>query len=163
MRMFNRWLSTVNSLANIEDTNKRLGIISNHWVEFFKNKDAQKAKHSEKMEDIVALYINVNEDQLVLKTRQIPNIIISTKYARDVLRVLYAIKMWEGWDVYQLDEDMFDEYLDDDSIPDSSYLVNNHENERTKDFNDLDISSDEYTAEDEVLESPILTMGQKVK
>lgn len=88
---------TINSkLLTVNGYKKRFCIISNHWIDFFKNRESKKAKHSRKMEDIDALYINSEEDQIVLKTRDLPNIIVKTKYAKDVLRLLYAIRMRGG-------------------------------------------------------------------
>lgn len=143
---------------------KRFAMISNHWVDFYKNRDSRKAKHSEKMEDIHALYINSEENQLVLKTSETPNIVLKTKHGRDVLRLLYAINMRDGCQVFQIPEEDLDEYLNDEEFPKSSYLISGEDENGDTDLDDLsiDYSSDDVNIEDEQMPNVISSMGQKV-
>lgn len=69
------------------------------------------------MDAITAIYINRKEDQLVLKTSSLPNIVILVEDARDVLRTLYAIKFDYGIPVYQLDYDELDQFLNNSMLP----------------------------------------------
>mmetsp|Transcript_25443 Transcript_25443/g.22607 ORF Transcript_25443/g.22607 Transcript_25443/m.22607 type:complete len:175 (+) Transcript_25443:191-715(+) len=113
------------------------------------------------MEDVIALYINSSENAVVVKTSQTPNIIFTTKHARDVLRVLYAIKMNENCDVYQLDQDDLSPYFEDEDTPDQSYcLVSEDQQSEEEDSDELD--SDETNLEEEKMSTPILSMGQKI-
>ena len=147
------------------DFKKRFVILSNHWIDFYKNKHAVKAKFSEKMEDITWIYINSDENQLMLKTRQLPNIVLKTRHAVDVLRVLYAIKMHDECEVYQVPESDLETYMDDDTFPDSQYLVKEPGSGSIRDIEiDLNVDEEEWDLdEDEEQPTPVMSMGQKVR
>ncbi|CAI2387816.1 unnamed protein product [Moneuplotes crassus] len=143
---------------------KRFCIISNHWIDFYKNRESKKAKYSKKMEDIDALYINSLENQIVCRTMEPPNIVVKTKHAKDVLRLLYAINLRDGCQVFQIPQEDLDEYMEDEDYPDEEYLISEKQEDDEDEFEDLDVdcSSEDGEAGFEEMSNAIASMGRKI-
>ena len=92
------------------------------WIDFYKSKNSSNPKLSERVEDIQAIYINDERNQLLLKRPTPKHIIIKTKHAADILRVVYSIRQRDKVPVYEIPGDL-DDYLDEDDNPDDQYLV----------------------------------------
>lgn len=116
------------------------------------------------MEDIDALYINSEESQIVCRTMQPPNIVMKTKHAKDVLRLLYAINLRDGWQVFQIPQEDLDEYINEEDYPDEEYLISEKQEDDEDEFEDLDIdcSSEEEDSGFEEMSNAIASMGRKV-
>lgn len=96
------WCKLLDQHGNL---NKRFAKVSNHYIDFNEKKKSEIPAFYEKMENIEAIYINRDRDWLVLKRSELPNIVLKTKHAVEVLRVVYAIRYYDEISVYQVKEE----------------------------------------------------------
>mmetsp|Transcript_8868 Transcript_8868/g.10032 ORF Transcript_8868/g.10032 Transcript_8868/m.10032 type:complete len:83 (-) Transcript_8868:580-828(-) len=74
---------------------------------------------------VEALYINHDRDEMVIKLETTPNILICSKNVVMILRVVYAIKLTDLIEVYDIPDSTLEKYILDQGFPSDDFNVQN--------------------------------------
>ena len=115
------------------DINKRFLVVSNHYVTIYDNKKSEDYEKQFKVKLVEAVYIDEKRDKVILKLKKLPNIMIKSKRAQKLFRIILSINIDENVLAFSIPDKEFKSYVCNDSLPDDEYLVNDDTNEHSND------------------------------
>lgn len=120
-------------LSRNQKMKKRYGVLSTQFIDFFENKDSDIPTFYDKLDNVEAIYINELQDQIVLKRNSVPNVVIKTRKAADLLRMIYGVRYCVSpIPIFELPEDSLEDYYEAIELPDRKYEVPDETNEKGK-------------------------------
>ena len=111
--------------------NRRYMVISSCNIEFYTDHTLAHFRYELFIDDITAMVLNWDKNQLALMRNKPRNVVIKSKQVVDILRILYSIihDTVEDLPIYKLDIFNIDSIFEDDIPPSDRYLISTSSDE----------------------------------